>query len=212
VLRWSLTIRPSQEDEHADTRATSISTSPESACPGRAGGGCPPDGGGVCFDPSALPVGRRDSLYRALRAATAAFGAKLDDRSTRRDSGKIVEILRVRDRAIQTRNARLLDALYTTDCPCLEGDKELIRKLRQEQLVWRGINVSLDVQKVERVNDQLWTVSALVTTSPFEIVKESGASVRRIPQGQEISRFALARPIGQQDWLLGQASVIEERD
>jgi hypothetical protein len=126
--------------------------------------------------------------------------------------GRLIEIFRVRDRAIQTRNARLLDALYTPDCPCLEGDRELIRRLKQEQLVWRGINVSLDVQKVERVNDQLWTVSALVTTSPFEIVKESGVPVRRIPQGQEVSRFALARPIGQQDWLLGQASVIEKRD
>jgi hypothetical protein len=126
--------------------------------------------------------------------------------------GRLTEIFRVRDRAIQTRNARLLETLYTSDCPCLEGDKELIRRLRQEQLVWRGINVSLDVQKVERVNDQLWTISALVTTSPFEIVKESGALVRRIPRGQEVSRFALARPIGQQDWLLGQASVIEKRD
>jgi hypothetical protein len=126
--------------------------------------------------------------------------------------GRLIEIFRVRDRAIQTRNARLLEGLYTPDCPCLEGDKELIRKLRQEQLVWRGIKVSLDVQKVERINDQLWTVNALVTTSPFEIVKESGTPLRRIPQGQEVSRFALARPIGQQDWLLGQASVIEKRD
>ena len=126
--------------------------------------------------------------------------------------GSLIEIFRVRDRAIQTRNARLLEGLYTSDCPCLEGDKELIRRLRQEQLVWRGIKVSLDVQKVERINDQLWTVNALVTTSPFEIAKESGAPLRRIPQGQEVSRFALARPIGQQDWLLGQASVIEKRN
>ena len=35
--------------------------------------------------------------------------------------GRLIEIFRVRDRAIQTRNARLLDALYTPDCPCLEG-------------------------------------------------------------------------------------------
>ena len=106
----------------------------------------------------------------------------------------------------------LLDGIYTPDCPCLEGDGKLIERLKRERLIWRGVNVALDVQKVERVNDQLWIVSARVTTSPFEIVRESGALVQRVPQGQEVSRFALARPIGQKDWLLGQASVIEERD
>jgi hypothetical protein len=125
--------------------------------------------------------------------------------------GRLLQIFRVRDRAIETRNALLLEGIYTPDCPCLEGDEELIERLKREQLVWRGIKVSLDIQKVEKVNDQLWTVSALVTTSPFEIVRESGALVRRIPQGQEVSRFALARPKGQKDWLLGQASVIEGR-
>ena len=125
--------------------------------------------------------------------------------------GRLLQIFRVRDRAIETRNALLLESIYTPDCPCRDGDEKLIQRLKREQLVWRGVRVSLDVQKVERINDQLWTVSALVTTSPFEIARESGTLVRRIPEGQEVSRFALARPNGQKDWLLGQASVIEER-
>jgi hypothetical protein len=124
---------------------------------------------------------------------------------------RLHQIFRIRDNAIRTRDADLLEEIYTVDCPCLEGDKKLIAQLRQDQLLWRGIKVSLDVQELERVNDRLWTVSAVVTTSSFEIVKESGASVRTIPQGQELSRFALARPVGQQDWLLGQASVIQGR-
>jgi hypothetical protein len=124
---------------------------------------------------------------------------------------RLHQIFRIRDNAIKMRDAGLLEEIYTVDCPCLEGDKSLIAQLRQDQLLWRGIKVSLDVQELERVNDRLWTVTALVTTSSFEIVKESGASVRRIPQGQELSRFALARPVGQQDWLLGQASVIQGR-
>ena len=125
---------------------------------------------------------------------------------------RLHEIFRIRDKAIRTRDAILLEDIYTVDCPCLEGDRKLIGQLRRDRLVWRGIKVSLDVQEVERVNDRLWIVSALVTTSPFEILDESGTSVRTIPQGQELSRFALARPVDQRHWLLGKASVIEGRD
>jgi hypothetical protein len=132
--------------------------------------------------------------------------------STRQDIvARIHQIFRVRDRAIQSRNSILLDEIYTVDCPCLTGDRQLIRTLKTDGLVWRGIEVSLDVQEVERVNDRLWTVSALVNTSSFEVVDESGSVVREILPGQEYSRFALAKPIGHDSWLLGQASVIEER-
>jgi hypothetical protein len=122
------------------------------------------------------------------------------------------QIFRIRDQAIRTRNPLLLEDIYTADCPCLKGDQQLIRKLRQQRLLWRGVKISLDLQDVERVNDRLWTASAVVTTSPFEIVTESDVVVQRIPKGRELSRFALARPTGKGDWLLGQASVIEERD
>jgi hypothetical protein len=125
---------------------------------------------------------------------------------------RLHQIFRVRDKAIRTRDVLLLEDIYTVDCPCLEGDRKLIGQLRRDRLQWRGIKVSLDVQEVERVNDRLWIVNALVTTSPFEILDESGTSLRTIPQGQEHSRFALARPVGQRHWLLGQASVIKGRD
>jgi hypothetical protein len=124
---------------------------------------------------------------------------------------RLHEIFGVRDRAIETRNESLLESIYTVDCPCLEGDRNLIRRLKQENILWRGIKVSLRIDNVERVNDRLWTASALVTTAAFEIKRESGEVVRRISRGQELSRFALAKPIGQEDWLLGQASLVEER-
>lgn len=124
---------------------------------------------------------------------------------------RLHEIFGIRDRAIETRNEGLLESIYTDDCPCLEGDGNLIRRLKQEHILWRGIKVSLRIDSVERVNDRLWTVSALVTTAAFEIERESGEVVRRISQGQEHSRFALAKPIGQEDWLLGQASLVEKR-
>jgi hypothetical protein len=122
------------------------------------------------------------------------------------------QIFQIRDQAIRTRNPLLLEGIYTVDCPCLKGDQQLIRKLRQQRLLWRGVRISLDVQDIERVNDRLWMASAVVTSNPFEIITESGAVVRRVPEGRELSRFALARPTGTGDWLLGQASVIEERD
>jgi hypothetical protein len=125
---------------------------------------------------------------------------------------RLHQILQVRDQAIQTRNPLLLDGIYTIDCPCLKGDQQLIRNLRLEQRMWRGVKVSIAVREAERINDRLWTVSAVVTTSSFEITTESGVVLREIPQGRELSRFALARPMNQEEWLLGQASVIQERD
>jgi hypothetical protein len=125
---------------------------------------------------------------------------------------RLHQILRIRDRAIQTRDSQILDEIYTIDCPCLRGDRALIERLKKEKLVWHGIEVSLAIEEVEQVNDRLWIVNALVKTSAFEIRRESGATVREVPSGQERSRFALARPEGQNAWLLGQASVLAERD
>ena len=160
---------------------------------------------------------RRSSDDSASRAAlpsrTSATTASSSTISTAEEvRARFKEIFRIRDQAIRTRNPLLLEEIYTVDCPCLKGDQQLIRKLKQERLLWRGVRVSLDVQDIERVNDRLWIASAVVTSSAFEILTESGAIVRRVPEGRELSRFALARPTGTGDWLLGQASVIEERD
>ena len=124
---------------------------------------------------------------------------------------RLHQIFRIRDRAIQTRDARALEEIYTVDCPCLRGDKALIKRLKNEGLVWHGVKVSLAIERAERVNDRLWVINALVKTSSFEIRRESGATVRGVPSGQEHSRFAISRPAGQNAWLLGQASVLAER-
>jgi hypothetical protein len=125
---------------------------------------------------------------------------------------RLHEIFRIRDRAIRTRNASLLEGIYTVDCPCLKGDKQLIQRLREQRLVWRGIEVTLTIKHARQVNDRLWIVNALVTTNSFEIVNESAAVVRRIPSGQESSRFALAKPVGNSSWSLGYALVTQESD
>jgi hypothetical protein len=154
------------------------------------------------------------------RASSATRIPDVPDRTTAPSStigvrdevvARLHQIFRIRDKAIQNRNALLLEDIFTVDCPCLTGDRQLIQKLRQEKLLWRGTRVSISVEEVEQVSSRLWTISALVTTSSFDIVEESGAIIRRVPGGSEYSRFALARPVGQKNWLLGKASVIEER-
>jgi hypothetical protein len=141
--------------------------------------------------------------------STTASSATIDSR--KEIVARLQQIFMVRDYAIETRNPGLLESIYTVDCPCRQGDASLIKRLRRERLVWVGIGVTLQVEEVERINDRLWTVNALVIAAPFRIEKESGELVRRVPRGQELSRFALTRPVGEENWLLGQASVVEGR-
>jgi hypothetical protein len=213
VLHETLTIRPRQEDVDADSKATrcpdasSVSLSPCGACDG-----CPPSAGDLRSKCSTHKVQRWEGIawYNTFTAGIDSTGSTIATRGE--VIARLHQIFGIRDQAIRTRNPFLLERIYAVDCPCLKGDRQLIRELRQERLLWRGVKVSIDVQEVERVNDHLWTASAVVTTSSFDIVTESGMVVRRIPEGRELSRFTLARPLGRDDWLLGHASVIEERD
>jgi hypothetical protein len=124
---------------------------------------------------------------------------------------RLKEILKVRDRALETRNAGLLSSIYTVDCPCLQGDKDAIRRLKQSRQVWRGVATSISVQKLERVNDRLWIVNALFVAAPFQVENEAGDLIRTTPGERNLTRFALARPVGYQEWLLGHVSLIERR-
>ena len=124
---------------------------------------------------------------------------------------RLREILRVRDRALETRNASLLSSIYTVDCPCLQGDRDAIRRLRQSREVWRGVATSISVQKLEKVNERLWVVNALFVAAPFQVENESGDFIRNNPGERNLTRFALARPVGHEEWLLGHVSLIERR-
>jgi hypothetical protein len=124
---------------------------------------------------------------------------------------RLREILRVRDRALETRNASLLSSIYTVDCPCLQGDRDAIRQLKQNHEVWRGVATSISVQNLEQVNERLWIVNALFVAAPFQVENESGDLIRKTPGERNITRFALARPVGHAKWLLGHVSLIERR-
>jgi hypothetical protein len=122
---------------------------------------------------------------------------------------RLQEILRVRDRAYRDRDIGLLKKVYTTDCPCLRGDREAIRQLIQDNAVWVGASTSVRVQKLDKVNDQLWIVVANFIGSPFRIETESGRLIRAVEGKSELFRFALARTTND-ELLLGFAVAVDE--
>jgi hypothetical protein len=123
---------------------------------------------------------------------------------------RLQEILRVRDRAYRDRDIELLRKVYTTDCPCLRGDRDAIRQLLRDNAVWVGASTSVRVQELERVNDRLWIVVADFIGSPFRIETESGDLIRAVEGKSEVFRFALARTTSDKELLLGFAAAVDE--
>jgi hypothetical protein len=123
---------------------------------------------------------------------------------------RLREILRVRDQALLKRNANLLDDIYTVDCNCLQDGRTAIRRLRQERIFWKGLSTRLTVQQIERVNDRLWVITGVLSTAAVRIENELGALVRLIPPERNRLRFALAKPLDVNAWLLGHVSLLNE--
>jgi hypothetical protein len=119
-------------------------------------------------------------------------------------------ILKVRDRAYRERDLDLLKKVYTTDCPCLRGDRDAIKQLLQDNAVWVGASTTVEIKKLEKVNDRLWIVVADFIGSPFRIETESGNLIRAIEGRSELFRFALARTTADSNLLLGFAAAVDE--
>jgi hypothetical protein len=123
-------------------------------------------------------------------------------------TSRLREILKVRDQALLSRDAQLLSDIYTVDCECLEDGRALIRQLRKENVVWKDVNTNMIVENTEEVNDRLWIVVATVRTPPVRIETEAGRLVRIVPAERNRVRFALAKPMNEEEWLLGHASSL----
>lgn len=154
-----------------------------------------PQAVGSSSDPSTL-----SSL--AVTATTTNVQTEVVDR--------LREILTIRDHAYRDRNADVLEAIYTADCPCLKGDQSAIRQLLKDDAVWLGASTSMRVQKLERVNDRLWIVIALFDGSPFRIETESGRLIRSVEGRSELFRFLVAKTAADPEWLLGYAAPVGE--
>ena len=123
---------------------------------------------------------------------------------------RLREILRVRDRAYRERDVGLLRNVYTTDCPCLRGDKRAIQQLLQDDAVWVNASTTIRIQKLEKVNDRLWIIVADFIGSPFRIETESGELIRTIEGRSELFRFALTKGTVESKLLLGFAAAVDE--
>jgi hypothetical protein len=123
-------------------------------------------------------------------------------------TSRLREILKVRDRALLARDAQLLSEIYTVDCKCLEDGRALIRQLRKENIVWKDVSTNITIENTEEVNDRLWVVVATVQTPPVRIETEAGRLVRIVPAERNRVRFALSKPMNEEEWLLGHASSL----
>jgi hypothetical protein len=123
---------------------------------------------------------------------------------------RLREILRVRDVAYQQREAQLLKTIYTSDCPCLSGDGNAIKQLLKDKAIWVGASTSIRVEKLERVNERLWIVTAIFDGSPFRIETESGQLIRSVKGKSELFRFVLARNLARSEWMLGYAAPVKD--
>jgi len=123
---------------------------------------------------------------------------------------RLREILRVRDQALHDRNADLLSAVYTVDCPCLEGDTNAIEELVGKNYRLVGGATSIRVRRTERVTGRLWLVIADFESAPLRIETEGGELVRQEPAGSDLFQFALAKPVDTTEWLLGRASPYKD--
>lgn len=156
-------------------------------------------------DPSAASLPPAPSSPPPTAAATTTT---IDPRTE--VVARLKEILKVRDQAFLNRNASLLDAIYTIDCNCLQDGRTAIRRLRQERLVWKGLSTRLAVQQIERINDRLWTITGVLSTTAVRIERESGELVRVIPPERNQLRFALAKPLDVSEWQLGHVTLLNE--
>jgi hypothetical protein len=123
---------------------------------------------------------------------------------------RLREILRVRDRAILTRDADLLRTVYTPDCNCLRDGIAVIERLRREKVKWKGLSTSFTVSKVEAVGKRQWIITGVVSSSSIRIETEEGKLIRLVPRERNYLGFGLAKPPTSSDWLLGHTSLLKD--
>jgi hypothetical protein len=153
-------------------------------------------------------VGVNESRVSPTSGGTSTTSVRRNSRT------EIVErlksILKTRDEAFRNRAAGMLNDVYTVDCPCLEGDRNAIKELMSNNYHLVGGTTSIRVHKVDRVTERLWLVIADFRSAPLRIESESGELIRKEPAGSDLFQFALSKPTGSAEWLLGQATAYKD--
>jgi hypothetical protein len=123
---------------------------------------------------------------------------------------RLVEILKIRDRAFQDRDREILKDIYTVDCPCLEGDGNAIQELIDKRYHIEGGSTSIKPRRIDRASARLWLIIADFRSAPLRIEAEDGRLIQEEPGGSELFQFALSKPNGSKDWLLGRATAYRD--
>ena len=121
---------------------------------------------------------------------------------------RLREILRIREEAYRSRNAEMLNVIYSSDCPCMTSDQRAIEELLDHGYVWDGVATSIEVRSVSRVNERAWLVIAILRSEALSIKTERGKLIKTEPAGSDLFEFTLVRPNEGTDWLLGLASIL----
>jgi hypothetical protein len=125
-------------------------------------------------------------------------------------AGRLEEILKIRDRAFQDRDSQILKDVYTVDCPCLEGDGNAIQELIDNDYHVVGGATSIRLHRASRASARLWLFIADFRSAPLRIETDDGRLIREEPGGSELFQFALSRPSGSNEWLLGRATAYRD--
>jgi hypothetical protein len=123
---------------------------------------------------------------------------------------RLVEILKIRDKAFQTRDRQSLKDIYTVDCPCLEGDGNAIQELIDNDYHIVGGATSIRVRRVSSASARLWLIVADFRSAPLRVETKDGKLIREEPGGSELFQFALSKPNGSHEWLLGRATAYRD--
>jgi hypothetical protein len=159
-----------------------------------------------------LVIARDDDLAAtsppATSGTTASTGTTVPDTKSE-VIARLQEILQIRERAFNTRDASLFGDVYTSSCPCLRAGREAIAALKKENIRWKDRSISIEVQSAKSINKRLWEVTALFVSDSFRIETDKGELVREAPAERLRYRFLLVRASDTEPWLLGSASPIE---
>jgi hypothetical protein len=108
----------------------------------------------------------------SLESSSSATGRSAT--TPREVASRLREILRIREAAYRSRNPDLLRSIYSSDCPCLASDEKAIYELLQRAYMWDGVETSIEIRRVDKLHERLWTITALFRSETLRIETENG--------------------------------------
>jgi hypothetical protein len=141
--------------------------------------------------------------------ASAPTIAKTSFTSRTEIISRLREILSIREEAYRSRSSDTLASIYSRDCPCLSSDGDAIDELLRKKRIWDGVGTSIEVREATELNERAWTIVGLFKSEALYVKTEDGRLVETEPAGEDLFKFTLVKPQGEQVWLLGLVSALQ---